>query len=187
MATHSSVLAWRIPGTGEPGGLPSVESHRVRHNWSDLAAALAPRKQRPQSYNTRNRAMPITWMNSEEDYKTKIINSPGLQYLNYSIQSCISGLDKELRIYMHAQLLQSCPTLCDTMDYGPPLSSVHGILQARILEWVAMPFSKIKDTCYFILILFFIEVQLIYNIMLVSGIQHIQYFHRLYPIKVITR
>ena len=32
MATHSSVLAWRIPGTGEPGGLPSTGSHRVRHN-----------------------------------------------------------------------------------------------------------------------------------------------------------
>ena len=39
MATHSSVLAWRIPGTGEPGGLPSVGSHSVGHNWSDLAAA----------------------------------------------------------------------------------------------------------------------------------------------------
>ena len=36
MATHSSVLAWRIPGTGEPGGLPSVGSHRVGHDWSDL-------------------------------------------------------------------------------------------------------------------------------------------------------
>ena len=41
MATHSSVLAWRIPGTGEPGGLPSMGSHRVRHDWSDLAAAAA--------------------------------------------------------------------------------------------------------------------------------------------------
>ena len=41
MATHSSILAWRIPGTGEPGGLPSMGSHRVRHDWSDLAAAAA--------------------------------------------------------------------------------------------------------------------------------------------------
>ena len=39
MTTHSSVLAWRIPGTGEPGGLPSMGFHRVRHDWSDLAAA----------------------------------------------------------------------------------------------------------------------------------------------------
>ena len=41
MATHSSVLAWRIPGTAEPVGLPSIGSHRVRHDWSDLAAAAA--------------------------------------------------------------------------------------------------------------------------------------------------
>ena len=39
MAIHSSVLAWRIPGTEEPGGLPSMGSHRVGHDWSDLAAA----------------------------------------------------------------------------------------------------------------------------------------------------
>ena len=41
MATHSSVLAWRIPGTEEPGGLPSMGSHRVGHDWSNLAAAAA--------------------------------------------------------------------------------------------------------------------------------------------------
>ena len=41
MATHSSVLAWRIPGTGKPGGLPSMGSHRVGHDWSNLAAAVA--------------------------------------------------------------------------------------------------------------------------------------------------
>ena len=41
MATHSSVLAWRIPGMAEPGGLLSVGSHRVRHDWSNLAAAAA--------------------------------------------------------------------------------------------------------------------------------------------------
>ena len=39
MASHSSVLAWRIPGMGEPSGLPSMGSHRVGHDWSDLAAA----------------------------------------------------------------------------------------------------------------------------------------------------
>ena len=41
MATHSSVLAWGIPGMGEPGGLPSVGSLRVGHDWRDLAAAAA--------------------------------------------------------------------------------------------------------------------------------------------------
>ena len=41
MATHSSVLAWRIPGTGAPGGLPSMGSHRVGHDGSNLAAVAA--------------------------------------------------------------------------------------------------------------------------------------------------
>ena len=41
IATHCSVLAWRIPGIGEPGGLLSMGSHRVEHDWSDLAAAAA--------------------------------------------------------------------------------------------------------------------------------------------------
>ena len=41
MATHSSVLAWRIPRTGQPGGQPSMGSHRVGHDWSNLAAAAA--------------------------------------------------------------------------------------------------------------------------------------------------
>ena len=41
MATHSNVLAWRIPGTEEPDGLPSMRSHRAGHDLSDLAAAAA--------------------------------------------------------------------------------------------------------------------------------------------------
>ena len=41
MATHSSVLAWRIPGKGEPGGLPSLGSHKVGHDWNDAAVAAA--------------------------------------------------------------------------------------------------------------------------------------------------
>ena len=43
---------------------------------------------------------------------------------------------------VHAKSLQSCLILCDPMGYSPPGSSVHGILQARILEWVVMPSSK---------------------------------------------
>ena len=45
-------------------------------------------------------------------------------------------------MYVRAKSLQSCPTPCDAMDGSPAGSSVHGILQARILEWVAMPSSR---------------------------------------------
>ena len=50
MATHSSVLSRRIPGTGEPGGLPSMGSHRFRHDYSDLAAAAYRLKSASLSY-----------------------------------------------------------------------------------------------------------------------------------------
>ena len=58
MATHSSVLAWRVPGTGEPGGLPSMGSHRVGHDWSDLAAAAAVAKSCPALCNPMNCSTP---------------------------------------------------------------------------------------------------------------------------------
>ena len=52
MATHSNVLAWRIPGAGEPGGLTSMGSHRVGHNWSNLAVAAAVPLRRRQWHPT---------------------------------------------------------------------------------------------------------------------------------------
>ena len=69
------------------------------------------------------------------------ILEPAFLYLN--------GLDFSFcpKLFLHvmcmcAKSLQSCPTLCDPMDCSPPGSSVHGILQARILEWVAIAFSR---------------------------------------------
>ena len=71
MATHSSVPAWRIPGMGEHGGLPCIGSHRVGHDWCDLAAAatvvcIASTFRRhwhnPNAVNTVERA-PEPWMN----------------------------------------------------------------------------------------------------------------------------
>ena len=44
MTTHSSILAWWAPGMGEPGGLPSMGSYRVGHDWSNLAAAAEAEK-----------------------------------------------------------------------------------------------------------------------------------------------
>ena len=58
MATHSSVLAWRIPGIGEPGGLPSKGSPRVRHDWSDLAAAAETGEEYCRPQHSRTTAPP---------------------------------------------------------------------------------------------------------------------------------
>ena len=58
MATHSSVLAWRIPGTGEPSGLPSPGSHRVGHDWSDLAALCCARCFHEKNENSLSQTTP---------------------------------------------------------------------------------------------------------------------------------
>ena len=59
----------------------------------------------------------------------------------YMIQQMLAIWSHNFRCVC-AKLFQSCSTLCDPMDYNPPGSSVHGILQARILEWVAMSSSR---------------------------------------------
>ena len=61
MATHSSILAWGISSTEEPGGLQSMGSHRVRHDWSDLAAAAAVVKNLPAMQETQ------VWSLGQED------------------------------------------------------------------------------------------------------------------------
>ena len=53
---------------------------------------------------------------------------------------------QSLKVKSESEVAQSCPSLCDPMDCGPPGSSVHGILQARILEWVAISFSSITKS-----------------------------------------
>ena len=58
MATHSSILAWRIPWTEEPGGLQSVGSHRVGHDWSDLAAEAAAMECYQFSYSVVSDSLP---------------------------------------------------------------------------------------------------------------------------------
>ena len=58
------------------------------------------------------------------------------------MEDFIQKTERQSTYCMHAQLLQSGHTLCDPMDCSPPGSSVHGILQARILEWVATPSSR---------------------------------------------
>ena len=115
MATHSNVLAWRIPGRGESGGLPSLGSHRVRHDWSDLAAAAAAK-----------------WGHLSIKQKNYWKNLKGTPSDKGETNIAAAA----------AKSLQSCPTLWDPIDGGPLGSPVPGILQARTLEWVAISFSN---------------------------------------------
>ena len=82
MATHSSVLAWRIPGTAEPGGLPSMGSHRVGHDWSDLAAAAANQPILKEIYH---------------EYSLGLMLKPKLQYIDHVMWKADS-LEKTLML-----------------------------------------------------------------------------------------
>ena len=99
MAPHSSVLAWRIPGTGEPGGLPSMGSHRVGHDWSNLAAAatsaVAAYKQKYHICVCINIRISIIW--SQKEVKAKscyigtILRMPQEYHRNYWSQTLESS------------------------------------------------------------------------------------------------
>ena len=67
-----------------------------------------------------------------------IIKYPGI----YLTRSYETSINKTIMLKGHSEVAQSCPTLCDPMDCSLPGSSIHGILQARILEWIAISFSK---------------------------------------------
>ena len=79
MTTHSSVLTWRIPGKGEPGGLLSMGSHRVGHDWSDLEAAAAIKKEWNNAIcrnMTVTRDYLIKWSQTEKDKYQDFPGSP---------------------------------------------------------------------------------------------------------------
>ena len=131
MATHSSVLAWRIPWTEKPGRLQSMGLHRVGHDWSDLAAAAA-----------------AAMASLKFIVKFKPFQSPmWISHVPPSNLLCTLVSPSPL-CSSHVLVAQSCPTLCDPVDSRPPGSSVHVILQA-ILEWVGIPFSSSSATLGF--------------------------------------
>ena len=176
MATHSSTLAWRIPGMAEPGGLPFMRSHWVGHDWSDLAAAAISLNIHCQKMHlVRAHQARTCLMECHSKTITEYaydINQKRLHFnlCDSSITDC--GFKKGLGVRMLfgyrlnklvakrtrsidfpeetmkqspmfcCLVAKSCPTLCDPMDYSLPGSSVHGSLQARILEWVAVSSSR---------------------------------------------
>ena len=156
MATHSSVLAWRIPGTGEPGGLPSMGSHRVGHDWSDLAAACERKIHfsSPKAtvfWSPFNSSLAILWyINWHQIWKGamyKNLKTRGTGVANRWWVTWKQILENGKPVTLlaaaaAAKWLQSCLTLCDPIDSSPSGYPVSGILQARTLEWVAISFCN---------------------------------------------
>ena len=118
IATHYSILAWKSPWTEEPVRLQSVGLQRVGH---DKTAYIYIYIHTHTHTHSSRGDLEITQVPNTDSFLKKTPHS---------------GYD------VHAKWLQLSPTLCDPMDCSPPGSSIHGILQARILEWVAMPFSR---------------------------------------------
>ena len=81
------------------------------------------------------------WDWAPSDQMTVLWGKQGSPSLFYAL-SCQAPRWAPRLNYPACWVTQSCPTLCDSMDYSPPDSSVHGVLQARIVEWVAISISR---------------------------------------------
>ena len=199
MATHSSILAWKIPWTEEPGPLPV---HGVAKSQIRLSNWACTQHQRPRHICSRTASphlvlssepllvggasfphqlhpyfiVPRLLVTSAAAAKSLQLcptlcnpidgSPPGspihiyvyewLYYIpetNITLQINYTSIKRKSTLCnftvvgtcVHAQLLQLCPALWDPMDCRPPGSSVHGILQARILEWVAVASSRVSS------------------------------------------
>ena len=102
MASHSGVLAWRIPGTGEPGGLTPMGSHRVGHNWSDLAAAAAltllwERNHRLKRFYIKFLGFAFSWK-KKKSLKTFRLHSCKATINSWDKGFCICAVEPEMKL-----------------------------------------------------------------------------------------
>ena len=129
MATHSSTLAWEIPWTEKPGRLYSPCGRKE----SDITRRAHTCMHTLHTMDINPSWDIHVWMHSH----SKACLLP-LFKVYFCVCVCVS-----VCVCMHARsIAQSRLTLCDSMDYSPPGSSVHGILRARMLEWVAVSYSS---------------------------------------------
>ena len=174
MATHSSILAWKIPWTKEPCGLQSVGS-QSRTGLSNFTFTFF------QESLSEDIKLPgnVRWIGNENiRVKSWCFHTSANMKTNWGVEHAASpwspyspvamegpkaqillrnvlhqrepGLLGEMtdfraragRAQSESEVAQSCPTLCDPMDCSPSGSSVHGIFQTRVLEWVAIAFSR---------------------------------------------
>ena len=119
MAIYSSTIAWKIPWTEEPGRLQSMGLQRVGHDRATLLSLFKKQQLEPDMEQQ-------TGSKLRKEFVEDVYCHPA--YLTY--------------IHSESEVAQSCPTLCEPMDCSLPGSSVHGIFQAIVLEWIAISFSR---------------------------------------------
>ena len=139
MATHSSVLAWRIPGMGEPGRLPSMGSHRVGHDWSDLAAVAAAAL----SYQVN--------VISEAEKR----NKKECAFQNTKFKMAPSSLIPCCLSVQFSSFAQLCPTLCDPMNRArqASLSITNSRSSLRLTSIESVMTSSLLILCHPLLLL----------------------------------
>ena len=123
MATHSGILACRIPGMGEPGGLPSMGSHRVRHDWSDLAMVFTVVMYRCESWTIKKAECQITaafklcWRRLlRAPWTTRGSNQSNLQEINPDYW--LEGLMLKWKLQYFGHLTWRADTLEKTLMLG---------------------------------------------------------------------
>ena len=143
MAPHSSTLAWKISWTEEPGGLPSMGSHS-RTRLKRLSSS---------SSSSSSLIYHCVLWNLVSISGFLLTNEPSFRFMTHThTHTHAFFTDKFGHILLLLMLSRfSHVWLCNPMDCNPPDSSVHGIVQARVLEWVAIalsgsiwPVSKIR-------------------------------------------
>ena len=131
MATLSSILAWRIPWAEEPGYNP----------WgckeSNMTEQLTHAHTHTHTHFLQHRILLSCHLPCS-------FPSGLVSILSFNIQNTARKPSSKVwfELLQFSLVAQLCPTLCDPVDCSPPGFSVYGILQARILEWVAIPFSR---------------------------------------------
>ena len=161
MATHSSVLACRITGTAEPGGLPYMWSHRVRHDWSDLAAAAAYiSTECLYSYSIPQLSLSGSLFSCTAFWPCfqafRFWHRPSVQFSSVA-QSCLILCDpmncSTLGLPVHHQLLEFTQThvhwVSDTIQPSHPLSSppppAFNLSQHQgLFQWVSSSYQVAK-------------------------------------------
>ena len=126
MATHSSILAWRTPGTEEPSRLLSMRSHRVGHDWSDLAVAVAAVLLPGKSHGRRSLVGCSPWGREESDTTKRL-------HFHFSLSCTGEGNGNPLQ----------CSCLENPRDGGAWWAAIYGVAQSRTrLKWLSSSSSS---------------------------------------------
>ena len=149
MATHSSILVWRTPWSlagYSPWGCKEsdVTEHACTHACIQPLFLTHWPCQTQGERTSGSSLRPMRCFSTSKHYFRKnYLFYIGIELIcNIVLVSGIQQTGSVIHMCCLCLVVQSCPTLCDPVDYSLPGSSVHGILQARVLEWVAIPFSR---------------------------------------------